>query len=254
MSSNVFGPTWGRRSRRGWRQGSRGWGEQGQEDEEDEEELMEEEELKKLTFKGFLSSGEELGTEQSWQSTFSYRQLNLHLRQLFGRNRQLEAVVTAQCDRVTLLEEEIIQLRQKLDKENIINMNLRNNLSALENKLTRVPKPPPPPPPPPSKTLMGSVRKTFMTRSKRAMSVPNIAAACSGGMSLNEDVLDAIKNRTYVLRPVTRKGRERRVTEDDLAIGQILKRRMAMGYVMEEDTMSISSIVSGNSFGPINTI
>ena len=53
----VFGPTWGRRSRRGWRQGSRGWGEQ-----QEEEEEMDKEEDKGI--QRWLSSGELLGVGQ----------------------------------------------------------------------------------------------------------------------------------------------------------------------------------------------
>ena len=53
----VFGPTWGRRSRRGWRQGSRGWGEQ---ENEEQEELEEEEK----GIQRWLSSGELLGVGQ----------------------------------------------------------------------------------------------------------------------------------------------------------------------------------------------
>ena len=53
----VFGPTWGRRSRRGWRQGSRGWGEQ-----QEEEEEIDKEEDKGI--QRWLSSGELLGVGQ----------------------------------------------------------------------------------------------------------------------------------------------------------------------------------------------
>ena len=51
----VFGPTWGRKSRRGWRQGSRGRGEQGFEEELEEEEKG---------IQRWLSSGELLGVGQ----------------------------------------------------------------------------------------------------------------------------------------------------------------------------------------------
>ena len=57
----VFGPTWGRRSRRGWRQGSRGWGE---ELPGEQEELGEEEELGEKGIQRWLSSGELLGVGQ----------------------------------------------------------------------------------------------------------------------------------------------------------------------------------------------
>ena len=69
----VFGPTWGRRSRRGWRQGSRGWGQQ--EFEEglkkgskgwagEEQGSGEEEELEEKGIQRWLSSGELLGVGQ----------------------------------------------------------------------------------------------------------------------------------------------------------------------------------------------
>ena len=70
----VFGPTWGRRSRKGWRQGSRGWEEQLEEQKEEEqqeswmEEEQEQEELMTLD-KRWLSSGELLGLGQVCGST-----------------------------------------------------------------------------------------------------------------------------------------------------------------------------------------
>ena len=60
----VFGPTWGRRSRRGWRQGSRGWGEFEEELKKQEEESGEEEELEEKGIQRWLSSGELLGVGQ----------------------------------------------------------------------------------------------------------------------------------------------------------------------------------------------
>ena len=54
----IFGPTWGRRSRRGWRQGSRGWGEDLPGEQESGEELEEK------GIQRWLSSGELLGVGQ----------------------------------------------------------------------------------------------------------------------------------------------------------------------------------------------
>ena len=55
-------------------------------------------------------------------------------------------------------------------------------------------------------------------------------------MSLSVAVLDAIKNKAYHLRPVENKDIKKIKSKDYFAIGEILARRMAMGYG-EEDPM-----------------
>ena len=53
-------------------------------------------------------------------------------------------------------------------------------------------------------------------------------------MSLSAAVLDAIKNKTYTLKPVERNIRKKESNEDH-GIREILSRRMAMGYAEEEN-------------------
>ena len=74
-------------------------------------------------------------------------------------------------------------------------------------------------------------------------------------MNLNTDVLDAIKNKTYKLRPVkTQKKRRQSSPPVDFNIAKILARRIAMGYGgMEEDNKSIKSISSIKSVGSIKS-
>lgn len=77
----------------------------------------------------------------------------------------------------------------------------------------------------------------------------------SSPMKLNNDTLDAIKNRRYQLRPVRRPSvqKKRRLSESawdvrDVGMGdiaQILSRRISMGYsTIEEDTVSVKSFNS----------
>ena len=86
----VLGPTWSRKSRRGWRKGSQGWeeqfeelkeeekGEQKKENPEEQKEDMEEQgqkqqEQKQLTLeKRWLSSGELLGLGKVSASNWDY--------------------------------------------------------------------------------------------------------------------------------------------------------------------------------------
>ena len=75
-------------------------------------------------------------------------------------------------------------------------------------------------------------------------------------MNLSTDVLDAIRNKTYQLRPVkTQKKRRQSSPPVDFNIAQILARRIAMGYGgMEEDNQSIKSISSIKSFESVKSI
>ena len=56
-------------------------------------------------------------------------------------------------------------------------------------------------------------------------------------------VMDAIKNKTYNLKPVEKPAVKRKVRREnqDYNIGEILARRLAMGYGMDEDTRSARS-------------
>ena len=67
-------------------------------------------------------------------------------------------------------------------------------------------------------------------------------------MSLSVAVLDAIKNKAYRLRPVENIGSNKKAKpNDDLGIGEILARRMAMGYG-EEDILEEEEVANENSF------
>jgi hypothetical protein len=69
-------------------------------------------------------------------------------------------------------------------------------------------------------------------------------------MNLSSDLLDAIKNQTYHLKPVKMIQKQRRQSSppDDFNIAKILARRIAMGYGnIEEDNKSVKSIDSNNS-------
>ena len=63
-------------------------------------------------------------------------------------------------------------------------------------------------------------------------------------MDLSGAVMDAIKNKTYNLKPVEKPAVKRKVrrANQDYNIGEILARRIAMGYGMDEDTLSARSI------------
>ena len=65
-------------------------------------------------------------------------------------------------------------------------------------------------------------------------------------MELSVAVLDAIKNKTYNLKPVKKPEVKRKARKEnhDYNIGEILARRLAMGYGLEEDARSIRSIRS----------
>jgi hypothetical protein len=63
-------------------------------------------------------------------------------------------------------------------------------------------------------------------------------------MDLSGAVMDAIKNKTYNLKPVEKPAVKRKVrrANQDYNIGEILARRIAMGYGVDEDTQSARSI------------
>ena len=62
-------------------------------------------------------------------------------------------------------------------------------------------------------------------------------------MSLSVAILDAIKNIAYHLRPVKKVDvNKKQKPKDDFRIGDILARRMAMGYG-EEDIMVVEEDV-----------
>ena len=73
-------------------------------------------------------------------------------------------------------------------------------------------------------------------------------------MSLSADVLDAIRNQTYRLRPVriTEKARRQSSPPEDFNIAQILARRVAMGY--DTDNVSVKSVGSDHSDGSVESV
>jgi len=168
------------------------------------------------------------------------------------------------------LEAEITGLRSELRDRDAENADLRSRLTRLENEVSLKPEvPPPPPPPPPPKSLFSHIKNNIKIRkSKRAASVPNINSSSATGsspMKLNNDTLDAIKNRRYQLRPVRRNSvqKKRRLSESawdvrDVGMGdiaQILSRRISMGYsTIEEDTVSVKSFNSIRSSGSLESL
>ena len=61
-------------------------------------------------------------------------------------------------------------------------------------------------------------------------------------MELSGEVLDAIRNKSYRLKPVSRSSsrqEKEKKKKGESSIGEILARRLAMGYMMEEDRRSI---------------
>ena len=57
-------------------------------------------------------------------------------------------------------------------------------------------------------------------------------------MSLSVAVLEAIKNKAYRLKPVEKTdSKVKNLPKDDLGIGEILARRMAMGYDGQEESL-----------------
>ena len=66
-------------------------------------------------------------------------------------------------------------------------------------------------------------------------------------MALSEAVLDAIKNKSYSLKPIENDDRMKMTKPKEvLGIAQILARRMAMGYtdIWEGEEVKDSSIIS----------
>jgi len=165
----------------------------------------------------------------------------------------LHAQLDNSLTRNSKLESEVSGLTYELRNKESENQDLRNRVVNLETEVTRKPEipPPPPPPPPPPKSLFTQIRRNIIRKSKRAASVPNINALCSAGAPaarLNNETLEAIKNKSYQLRPVRKNlpAKKRNCSGSDSDgeqnIGLILARRMSMGYNnFEEDNISIKS-------------
>jgi hypothetical protein len=62
-------------------------------------------------------------------------------------------------------------------------------------------------------------------------------------MSLSVAVLDAIKSKAYHLRPVEKKDIKKQRPKNDFGIGEILARRMAMGYGDDDEEDAIESSI-----------
>jgi len=157
------------------------------------------------------------------------------------------------------LEADITGLRCELRDQVRENTDLKERLGRAETELTMIPEIPPPPPPPP-KSLFTHIKNNIniIRKSKRAASVPNIntLSAPAPLMKLNNETLDAIKNRRYQLRPVRiTNQKKRRLSGSDCDIGQILSRRISMGYsTIEEDCVSIKSFSSIRSGGSLESM
>merc|ERR1719153_404287 len=97
----------------------------------------------------WLSSGELLGTGQKWRPTDTYKQLTLHIRHLFDRNKELKESHTDCVRRIAQLEKERTRLEEQLEMERMQCRDLQGRLNAMEVQLSLTPRPAPPPPPPP---------------------------------------------------------------------------------------------------------
>ena len=83
-----------------------------------------------------------------------------------------------------------------------------------------------------------------MSISGRKFGKSNIAGPM---MTLSEAVLDAIKNKSYSLRPIEREDRMKKSKPKEVfGIAQILARRMAMGFgdILEGEEVIDSNIIS----------
>merc|ERR1712083_531158 len=158
------------------------------------------------------------------------------------------------------LKSEVTGLKYELRNKERENQELRSRVVNLEKQVNLKPEIPPPPPPPPPKSLFNQLRRNIIRKSKRAASVPNINALCAPGARLNNETLEAIKNKSYQLRPVRVNGPAKNRnfsgggSDGEQNIGQILARRISMGYsTLEEDNISIKSYNSIRSGGSVES-
>lgn len=109
----------------------------------------------------------------------------------------------------------------------------------LERKSERPPAPPAPPPPPPPSLFRFLSWKLEKCRKSTSMSrIDDICGARP--MVLNDDILDAIRNRRYSLKHVEDDGQDKRdsLTTNGTAgnmIARILERRVRMEYSDDSD-------------------
>jgi len=180
------------------------------------------------------------------------RELEMKNQSLLANNSLLKVQLQESWFRQEDTENEAIRLRSNVGKMRMENEKLIQSVKQLEEKLNRKPAPPPPPPHPP-KSLFLNLKNPFLKKQKQFRSVPeNIHESHSKQgrmMELSGAVMDAIKNKTYSLRPVQKQTVKRKMVREpqDYNIGEILARRLAMGYGMEEDARSGKSIRSNST-------
>lgn len=135
-------------------------------------------------------------------------------------------------ERMRFHRDELINHVRKLEVE-------RAELRAeLERTPEKPPAPPPPPPPMPPQSILAKILP--WKRSKSMSRIDDIRVKQQQNiMKLNEEILDAIRNRRYSLKAVgfsETHPRTRRKTHPDEGIARILQRRIRMEYEEEEES------------------
>jgi len=143
------------------------------------------------------------------------------------------------------LKATVDQKRNEVKVQEQIRINLEERLQKLEEEALRVPQAPPPPPsPPPQKSFLSSLAKPFKVRGRKASKqeqTTQAKGAESSGTSktLNAQIVEAIRQRSYSLRPVEDSVVKRRIArksqQRDSSVAPILARRASMGYDDEEE-------------------
>merc|ERR1712218_100539 len=113
--------------------------------------------------------------------------------------------------------------------------NLEERFRKLEDQMLRLPQPPPPPP----KSLLSSIFRPFkpmMARktTKQDQTTPSLNKD-NDPAGLNAEVVEAIIQGSYRLRPVVQRRIDRRDQKRDHSVASILARRASMGYDEDED-------------------
>ena len=161
-----------------------------------------------------------------------YRHQERLMRALREDRERLRRKIEDAFDQLSRVEKEKAELKAELDRK-------------PENP---PPAPPPPPPPPPPNKILAKIMPWKRIPYQRSRSMSRIDELKSRQqqqriMRLNEDILDAIRNRRYSLRtPEPRQQRRINASsanEDDVIIAKVLERRIRMELQDEdEDTCS----------------
>merc|ERR1712004_32886 len=131
------------------------------------------------------------------------------------RQSQLEALVVTSKERMEDLKTTVDQKRNEVKVQEQIRINLEERLQKLEEEALRVPQAPPPPPPP-QKSFLFSLAKPFKVRGRKTSKQEQKTQAKgteSSGTStmLNAQIVEAIRQRSYSLRPVEDSVVKRRI-------------------------------------------